>query len=147
MTTISINLNKSRAYDILVGRDNLDTIGTQLKSMDIGESIFIITDLKVGGLYAKRLIDIFQKAGFPDTDLAIFPEGEKSKNIKTYTELTRLSKFDGKWMLLIANFTSANLHLARTCVGIASLRKFVLLLTALLTKERRYFCVTSCVRG
>jgi 3-dehydroquinate synthase len=96
MTTISINLNKNRAYDILVGRDNLDTIGMQLKAMDIGESIFIITDSKVGGLYAKRLTDIFKKAGFHDIDLARFPNGEKSKNIKTYTELmTRLAKFDG----------------------------------------------------
>ena len=96
MTTISINLNKSRAYDILVGRNNLGTIGTQLKAMNIGESIFIITDSKVGGLYAKRLIAIFRKAGFRDIDLAKFPNGEKSKNIKTYTELlVRLAKFDG----------------------------------------------------
>ena len=96
MTTISINLNKSRAYDILVGRDNLDTIGTQLKAMDIGESVFIITDSKVGGLYAKRLVDIFKKSGFHDTDLARFPSGEKSKNIKTYVELmTGIAKFDG----------------------------------------------------
>ncbi|MBU2495057.1 MAG: 3-dehydroquinate synthase [Candidatus Omnitrophota bacterium] len=96
MKTISINLNKNRAYDILIGRDNLGAIGTQLKAMNVGESIFIITDSKVGGLYAERLIDIFRKAGFHDTDLARFPHGEKSKNIKTYTELmTRLAKFDG----------------------------------------------------
>ena len=96
MITISINLNKSKAYDILVGRDNLGTIGTQLKAMDIGESIFIITDSKVGGLYAKRLIDIFKKAGFHDIGLAKFTHGEKNKNIKTYTGLlTGLAKFDG----------------------------------------------------
>jgi len=96
MTTIRINLNKSRAYDILIGRDNLDTVGTRLKAMDIGESIFIITDSKVSGLYAEKLIGIFKKAGFHDIGLARFPHGEKSKNIKIYTELlTDLAKFDG----------------------------------------------------
>ncbi|MFH2068932.1 MAG: 3-dehydroquinate synthase [Candidatus Omnitrophota bacterium] len=96
MKTTSINLDKNRAYDILIGRDNLGTIGTRLKAMDIGESVFIITDSKVGGLYAKRLVGIFAKAGFHDVGLAEFPGGEKNKNIKTYIELmTRLAKFDG----------------------------------------------------
>ncbi|MCX5642192.1 MAG: 3-dehydroquinate synthase [Candidatus Omnitrophica bacterium] len=96
MTTISINLEGSRAYDILIGRDNLDTIGTKLKALNIGESIFIITDSKVAGLYAKRLVGIFRKSGFRDIGLAKFPGGEKSKNIKTYTGvLTGLAKFDG----------------------------------------------------
>lgn len=96
MKKISINLNKKKAYDILVGRDNLDTIGVRIKEMGIGESIFVITDSKVGALYAGRLIDIFRKAGFHDIGLAKFPEGEQNKNIKTYTGLmTRLAKFDG----------------------------------------------------
>ncbi|MFA5393953.1 MAG: 3-dehydroquinate synthase [Candidatus Ratteibacteria bacterium] len=96
MKTISVNLNKNMAYDIVVGCDNLDTIGTRLKALDIGESIFIITDAKVGGLYAKRLVAIFKKSGFHDVGLAKFPAGEKSKNIKTYTGLlTGLAKFDG----------------------------------------------------
>ncbi len=96
MTTIGINLNKNRAYDILIGRNNLDAVGARLKAMNAGESIFIITDSKVGGLYAERLTGIFRKAGFSDIGLAKFPAGEKNKNIKTYVELlTRLAKFDG----------------------------------------------------
>ena len=96
MKTININLNKNRAYDILIGRNNLDAVGARLKAMNAGESIFIITDSKVGGLYAERLIGIFRKAGFYDIGLAEFPAGEKSKNIKTYVDLmTRLAKFDG----------------------------------------------------
>jgi len=107
MTKISINLDKNRAYDILVGRDNLDTIGTSIKAMNIGESIFIITDSKVGALYAKRLIDVFKRAGFQDIDLAKFPNGEKNKNITTYSELmTNLAKFDGS---LNKNILAVNL--------------------------------------
>jgi len=100
-------LDKNRAYDILVGRDNLDTIGTSIKAMNIGESIFIITDSKVGALYAKRLIDVFKRAGFQDIDLAKFPNGEKNKNITTYSELmTKLAKFDGS---LNKNILAVNL--------------------------------------
>ena len=96
MKKISINLEGNRVYDILIGRDNLDLAGKQLKTMNIGESIFIITDLKVGGLYAERLVAVFRKAGFHDIALAKFPGGEKNKNIQTYTGLlTSLAKFDG----------------------------------------------------
>ena len=96
MEKISINIEKNRAYDILIGRDNLDTIGTHIMAMNIGESIFIITDSRVGALYADGLIGIFKKAGFHDICLAKFPNGEKHKNLKTYTGLiTKLAKFDG----------------------------------------------------
>ena len=95
MKRISIKLDNKRAYDILIGRNNLDAVGTRLKAMNAGESIFIITDSKVGGLYVERLTGIFRKAGFHDIGLAEFTAGEKNKNVKTYVDLmTRLTRFD-----------------------------------------------------
>ncbi len=80
----------------MIGRKNLGTIGSRLKAMGVSESLFIITDSKVGGLYAEKLIGVFRKAGFRDIGLAKFPAGEKNKNIKTYVGLmTRLARFDG----------------------------------------------------
>ena len=106
MKKIEIKLNGGRSYQIIIGQNNLDTIGDYLKAIDVGRSIFIVTDDKVGKIYAERLKKAFRKSGFDDIGLGRFPAGEQSKTWKTYFGLLKeLIKFDGghNKRILVAN--------------------------------------------
>ncbi|MFH0797035.1 MAG: 3-dehydroquinate synthase [Candidatus Omnitrophota bacterium] len=96
MKKIEIKLDGKRSYQVIIGQNHLDTVGDYLQGMDVGRSVFIITDDKVGKIYAERLKKIFRKSEFGDVGLAWFPAGEKSKTWKTYLWLLKeLVKFDG----------------------------------------------------
>ncbi|MEM0201509.1 MAG: 3-dehydroquinate synthase [Candidatus Micrarchaeaceae archaeon] len=95
MKKITVNLGSKNKYDIVIGYNNIDKIGSYVKKLNIGNSLFIITDSHVGSLYGEKVKNIFKESGFKDAYIAEFPEGEKSKVYETYLNLIeKLIKFD-----------------------------------------------------
>jgi 3-dehydroquinate synthase len=87
--------NRDRSYNIVVGIDILNQLGTEVKKLNPGESIFILTDSNVGKLYSNQIIESFRIAGFSDIDKFEIKAGEKSKSLKiSESVLTHLYKFD-----------------------------------------------------
>jgi len=94
---ISIRLPRDidRSYNIIIGRNILNKIGKYIKGLNIGRDIFIITDRKVGKLYAQKLIRSLESAGFNDIGQFRLDGGEPSKTMETYRRiLERISDFD-----------------------------------------------------
>lgn len=82
-------------YDIVIGTDILCQLGEYVKSLNIGDDIFIITDKRVARLYLRKAIDSFIDAGFRNIDSAQLKEGEQSKTYQNYISLIeRLLRFD-----------------------------------------------------
>lgn len=75
-----------RPYDILIGKGILEQAGTYIKECIKPCRVCIITDSKVNQLYSEPLSDSLEENGF-ETHKIIFPEGEYSKNITTYTNV------------------------------------------------------------
>ena len=80
------------SYDVLISSGNLDRIGSALKEVWSGERLFVVTNEKVGELYADTVLSSAQSAGF-DASLIVIPDGEAFKNLDTvnliYTELLK----------------------------------------------------------
>ena len=83
----TVTVNASTKYDVLIGENLLDNIGTIIKEKIGACRICIVTDDTVSELYGKRAEDSLQQADF-DTVTFVFPHGEESKNTSTLIELT-----------------------------------------------------------
>ncbi|MDP2928904.1 MAG: 3-dehydroquinate synthase, partial [Candidatus Omnitrophota bacterium] len=80
---------------IVIGSNTLDKVGGIVKSLNIGKDIFIVTDQKVGRLYARRVTKSFKSAGFTDIGEIQIAEGESSKTWSTYGKiLEKIHDFD-----------------------------------------------------
>jgi 3-dehydroquinate synthase len=75
-----------RSYDIHVGTDLLDQAGVLVSSVCKGKSAAIITNPKIGRLYADRLAKSLQSAGIQSTVIAI-PAGERYKTLRTVAKI------------------------------------------------------------
>ncbi len=84
-TEITVGLEE-RSYTISVGAGLLDEIGNYAKEMELESPIPIITDRCVEELYASRVKDSLENAGYKTTVLS-FPDGEISKNLDTVSNL------------------------------------------------------------
>ena len=81
-----INVNASRAYDILIGEGLLDRSGElALGAVRCGKAC-IVTDDTVAALYLERVERSFKAAGF-DTVSFTIPHGEASKSTAYLIEL------------------------------------------------------------
>ncbi len=82
----SVRVNASKSYNIYIGNSLLDSCGDIIKN-ELGLSCAaIITDDNVNRLYADRVTASLEKSGFKAVKF-VFPHGEESKSIKTYTEI------------------------------------------------------------
>ena len=81
MEKILVKLTKTedRSYEILIGKNILKNIPTELKKMRLAHSYAIISDSNVANIYGKKLLDQFIKSGLK-THLVYFPAGEINKN-------------------------------------------------------------------
>jgi 3-dehydroquinate synthase len=81
-----------RSYSILVGTGLIRRLGSECRRLQLGEKCAIITDQRVGRLYARELRSSLLRAGF-DPIVVTVPAGEKAKSLKTvercYCELAR----------------------------------------------------------
>lgn len=72
-------------YDIIIERGSLDRAGAWVKSLWQPQKITIITDSRVGSLYADRVKASLEGAGF-EVLVFTFLEGEASKNLTTVNQ-------------------------------------------------------------
>lgn len=101
MNTVTVNASKT--YNIYIGSGLLSECGEIIKN-EIGVcSAAIITDDNVNRLYSEKVEASLKKSGFRTVKF-VFPHGEESKSIKTYSE--------------ILNFLAEN-HITRTDAVVA----------------------------
>lgn len=76
----------NRPYNILIGENLLNDSGTFIRECVEPCKICVVTDSKVNGLYSQVLISSLIENGF-QTSKVVFPEGEHSKMISTYSNI------------------------------------------------------------
>jgi 3-dehydroquinate synthase len=82
-------------YEILVGFDILEQIGSAIKRLDIGNSVFLITSPRIAKFHLKTLLRGLTKYKFENISVAHVPDGEKNKSFTSYKKLlTSLLEFD-----------------------------------------------------
>ncbi|WP_417687702.1 3-dehydroquinate synthase [Roseibium sp.] len=83
--TVRVDLGR-RSYDIVIGRDVLETAGIRIAALKPGARAAIITDETVGKLHLDRFRDILNAAGIQSVALTI-PAGEASKRFEMFERL------------------------------------------------------------
>ncbi len=76
--TIRVDLGL-RSYDISIGKDILDDIGSRVKSLGFGRKIGLISNPEVFALYGERVRRAVELAGFEVTVVKV-PDGESYKD-------------------------------------------------------------------
>lgn len=78
-----VTVNASTRYNVVIGKNILDSVGEKIKEIIAPSKCAIITDDVVDGLYSDRVIKSLEACGFTTVKF-VFKNGEESKNIKTY---------------------------------------------------------------
>ncbi len=76
----------SRPYDILIGESILGNAGSYLRECIDPCKISIITDSTVNGIYEQTVHRSLAESGY-DVTRIVFPAGEQSKTMSTYTNI------------------------------------------------------------
>lgn len=84
MKTVEVSTGKP--YKILIGEGILSSCGELIKSVVKAKKIAVVTDDIVDSLYSQVLEKTLSDSGF-ETVKFVFPNGEKSKNINTYSQM------------------------------------------------------------
>ena len=82
----NIEIRNSGSYTVRIGSGLLDTIGDEVKALGKVNKVCVVTDDHVSELYGDRVCDSLTAAGF-NVSRFVFPFGEKSKSLSTYSEL------------------------------------------------------------
>jgi len=72
-----------RAYDIVIGRDAIATLGTRIKALRPGAKVAVLTDENVKRAHLERAVSILTAAGIESTPIVV-PPGEGSKSYATF---------------------------------------------------------------
>lgn len=89
-----IRVNTGKAYDVLVGRDLIGKTGELIKPLVKAKTVLIVTDDTVNSLYADKVEGSLKAAGFECVKF-VFPNGEGSKNIATYSRMLEFAAQNG----------------------------------------------------
>ena len=81
-----IRVKASGEYDVLIGRNLLDNIGSLIKEVAGSCKIALVTDDTVNALYADKVMLSLKNAGYTAVKF-VFPHGEKSKNLNVYGQI------------------------------------------------------------
>lgn len=88
---ITVNINASKNYDILIGKGLLDRCGELISQVEKSKKCAIVTDDIVDGLYGRKTVENLERSGFTVSKFVI-PHGEASKSheqlISIYNFLT-----------------------------------------------------------
>lgn len=76
----------SGEYAVHLRRGILAQTGSLLRERNLGKQIALVTDTTVGSLYAERVIESLERAGFQATTFTL-PAGEKEKNLDSVKRL------------------------------------------------------------
>ncbi len=79
-------ISASTAYDVITGHDIIKDAGTYIREVLEPCRLCIITDSTVNNLYSQVLLTSLIESGF-QTSKIVFPPGEHSKNLTTYTNI------------------------------------------------------------
>ncbi len=81
-----VEISTGKSYKVLIGNGILSDSGRLIAEVSHAKIAAIVTDDMVNSLYADSLETSLKAAGF-DTVKFVFPNGESSKNINTYSEM------------------------------------------------------------
>ena len=81
-----INVNASKSYDIEIGRNLLSKIGEDILKIKSLCNVCIVTDDIVASLYGDIVFNSLKASGY-NVCMFTIPHGEKSKNIKSFSEI------------------------------------------------------------
>ncbi|QHI73929.1 3-dehydroquinate synthase [Aminipila terrae] len=81
-----IQINASRKYEMLIGRDLLTNAGKYISEVIEPGKVCIVTDDVVSGIYKDTVFNSLVAAGF-EVYVFVFEHGEKSKNITTVSSI------------------------------------------------------------
>lgn len=81
-----IHIDTSREYDVIISKDILKNTGDAVKNVIKKCRIALISDDAVYPLYGDTVKKSLNEAGF-DTEVYVFPNGEKSKNMHEYVNM------------------------------------------------------------
>ena len=73
-------------YDILIGSGILSESGLYLREVIKPCKVCVITDITVNNLYAQVFVTSLMEHGYQSSKI-VFPPGEHSKNISTYSNI------------------------------------------------------------
>jgi len=94
MKKISVRVEGGRGYDILIGYNVLSKIGSEIKPLNVGERVFLITSPKIGKFYLASLENALKQAGYNEISVNYVADGEKNKSYTSYKRLlTQLLSF------------------------------------------------------
>ncbi len=94
---LKVELGPDRSYEIIIACQNLKEFGAHLRSLQLGNSIFIITTPVINNLYGEQLTCGLKTAGFAPQDILLVevPAGEQSKSVEQWLKLVEeLYQFD-----------------------------------------------------
>jgi len=84
---ITVSIQSSRNYDILIGRGLLDQCGSRIRSvLPKVQRIMLVGDDTTVGLYGDRTEASLREQGYAVTRF-VFPHGEENKNLTTFAAL------------------------------------------------------------
>ncbi|MDH4227431.1 MAG: 3-dehydroquinate synthase [Deltaproteobacteria bacterium] len=88
MEKIKVKLDKreDRSYSILIGSGLLDTLGQGMEELGFAGSCALVTNKKVGALYAGRAIKSLKAAGFKVVTVEL-PDGEQYKSLSSVSRI------------------------------------------------------------
>ena len=84
----SVDIPTAAPYRMLIGEGVLARAGEEIRSVHRPCRVCVVTDSRVGPLYAPELEKALAEAGF-EAFRFTFPEGEASKTIGTFAEAMR----------------------------------------------------------
>ncbi len=86
MLSVKLTEKLDKSYPIFIEQNAANRIPAWLKKNKIGNKFCVITDSKVKRLYGNSFLRFLKKNGI-ECDIISFPDGEKSKNLKTIEKL------------------------------------------------------------
>ncbi len=100
---IKVNLGR-RSYEILIGKKILTRLGPELRKLNLGTDVYIITNSWLKQKYGRRLGTVLSENGF-NFCFKIIPEGEKSKSLELATRILQdLAQFEQQKKVFILAF-------------------------------------------
>lgn len=81
-----VHITASSEYDVIIGKGILENSGILIREILPKGRTVIVSDDKVYSLYGDAVKKSLEESGF-SVETFTFPNGEKSKNISTYTEI------------------------------------------------------------
>jgi 3-dehydroquinate synthase len=93
MKRIEVKLGE-RSYPIIIGFGLLDRVGELAEELNLGDSVFLVSQIPIFSLYGQRCLESFNKKGF-SARYSLFGESETDKSWESLQMvLSELARFD-----------------------------------------------------